>query len=72
MVILSEKDKWNIAHMEPNASKYCEYPEGIAEEVITQWMREVKELREWVKVSGRLHTDDDLEAERKAEEDGAQ
>jgi len=42
------------------------------EEAVEEADAQVKELREWVKVSGRLHTDDDLEAERKAEEDGAQ
>lgn len=40
MVILTPKDKENIANMEPSATKYCAFPAGIDPEVIKAWMEE--------------------------------
>ena len=40
MVILSEKDKENIANMLPEATKYCAYPEGTDRELIADWMED--------------------------------
>lgn len=41
MVILTQKDKDNIAAMAPEAEMYCEYPElEWGEERIRKWMRE--------------------------------
>lgn len=39
MVILSEKDKENIANMLPEATKYCAYPDNISPQEIEKWMR---------------------------------
>lgn len=38
MVILTEKDKLNIANMAPTATKYCQYPYNISPEIIKLWM----------------------------------
>ncbi len=39
MLILSDQDKKNIGGMEPNATKYCVYPEGIPFARIQDFMR---------------------------------
>ncbi len=41
MVILSEKDKENIANMDPKATKYCEYPDSVPKEEIEKFMKTV-------------------------------
>jgi hypothetical protein len=41
MVILTDDDKFNIAHMSPEASKYCEYPDNTDPEIIRSWMKEL-------------------------------
>jgi hypothetical protein len=38
MIILTEKDKFNIAHMAPEATKYCAYPDTMRPEEIEKWM----------------------------------
>lgn len=40
MVILTEKDKFNIAHMSPEATKYAEFDDelGMTKEEKEQWM----------------------------------
>jgi len=38
MVILTEKDKENIANMLPEATMYCGYPEGMPAEEIERFM----------------------------------
>ena len=38
MVILSERDKRNIAHMTPGCTRYCVYPSGINPRLIEAWM----------------------------------
>jgi translation elongation factor P/translation initiation factor 5A len=40
MVILTDKDKENIALMDSEAHKYCAYPEGMNAEEILKWMEE--------------------------------
>jgi Ca2+-binding RTX toxin-like protein len=38
MVILSDKDKENIANMLPEYDKYCAYPQEMSQEEILVWM----------------------------------
>ncbi len=38
MVILEEYDKVNIANMNPECTKYAQYPEGMDEGFIEDWM----------------------------------
>lgn len=42
MVILTEKDKFNIAHMLPEATRYAEFDEelGMTKEEKEQWMED--------------------------------
>ena len=39
MVILSDKDKMNIRDMDPEATKYCGYPDGMAEAKVEAFMK---------------------------------
>ena len=42
MVILTDKDKENIANMHPKATKYCQYPKDIvSKDEASDWMGEV-------------------------------
>ena len=42
MVILTPKDKENIANMHPEATRYCEYPEDkIPRKEVGKWMDEL-------------------------------
>lgn len=39
MVVLTDKDKENIANMAPGCTKYCAYPdEGYAPKWVEEWM----------------------------------
>lgn len=38
MIILTERDKKNIANMLPEATKYCVYPEGWSQSEIDEFM----------------------------------
>lgn len=38
MLILTEQDRENIRNMNPDATKYCAYPEGMDSEEIERWM----------------------------------
>lgn len=40
MVILTQEDKENIATMDKEATKYCQYPEGSDPNKILEWMKE--------------------------------
>jgi len=40
MVILTDKDKENIAKMLPECAKYCEHPDGMDDEEVYKWMEE--------------------------------
>jgi hypothetical protein len=42
MVILTEDDKFNIAHMAPEATKYCAYPETMTPKEAEKWMDDVE------------------------------
>jgi hypothetical protein len=39
MVILSKKDKFNIAHMPPRVRCYCSFPDGMDAKKVLQWMK---------------------------------
>jgi hypothetical protein len=39
MIILTKKDKNNIKHMSPDATKYCCYPPGSDVDEILNWMK---------------------------------
>lgn len=39
MVVLTKKDKENIANMLPEATKYCEFPDNYKEEDIKEYMK---------------------------------
>jgi hypothetical protein len=39
MVVLTPKDKENIANMAPEATAYCCYPDGMDDGEVLQWMR---------------------------------
>lgn len=41
MVILSVKDKENIANMLPNATKYCAHPASMDSHAAMNWMGDV-------------------------------
>ena len=41
MVILTDKDKENIARMEPECDKYCEFPQTDDEQEVARWMSDV-------------------------------
>jgi hypothetical protein len=38
MIILTKKDKENIANMDPTATRYCSYPDTMDPEKIKKWM----------------------------------
>ena len=40
MVILTNKDKENIANMDKGCTKYCMYPDNMNEEEVLEWMAE--------------------------------
>ncbi|MBT6049600.1 hypothetical protein HN803_03170 [candidate division WWE3 bacterium] len=40
MVILTNKDKENIANMAKGCQKYCEHPDTMDDEEIYEWMAE--------------------------------
>lgn len=40
MVVLTDKDKENIANMLPEATKYCEFPDSMTEDEAQEWMAE--------------------------------
>ena len=40
MVILTNKDKQNIANMAKGCQKYCEHPDTMDDEEIYEWMAE--------------------------------
>lgn len=40
MVILTDKDKRNISNMDPKATKYVAYPEGMDSSKISKWVSE--------------------------------
>jgi len=40
MVILTQKDKENITNMPPDATRYCEFPDGSDPVKIELWMSE--------------------------------
>lgn len=39
MLLLSNRDKYNIAHMHPEHYIYCSYPENMDEEQVKEWMK---------------------------------
>jgi hypothetical protein len=42
MIILNEKDKFNLSHMPSGAFHYCGYPGGeFTPEQIEKWMKEI-------------------------------
>lgn len=41
-VILTDKDRENIANMAPGATIYCVFPDSIAVPVIQQWLDKLK------------------------------
>jgi len=41
-IILTEQDKWNIAHMPEDMTVYCVYPEGMDPDVALQFIRDAK------------------------------
>jgi len=43
MIILSKRDKSNIANMIDSANKYCSYPDWMDREDIRKWMDEKNE-----------------------------
>jgi len=38
LLFLSDQDKYNIANMSPEATKYCAYPDHLTPESIKEWM----------------------------------
>ena len=38
MLILTDKDRANIAKMLPECTMFCAYPDGLAEEVVDKFM----------------------------------
>jgi hypothetical protein len=38
MVILSPRDKANIANMQPEATKYCCFPPEMSPDAVEKWM----------------------------------
>jgi len=40
MVILTNKDKENIANMDKECTRYCEHPDNLNEEEMYKWMAE--------------------------------
>ena len=40
MVILSDRDKYNISHMSPEATKYLSYPEQMSEKEALEFMKD--------------------------------
>lgn len=43
MIILTPKDKSNIANMAPEATKYCAYPDNMSQESVKEWMSDLKQ-----------------------------
>jgi hypothetical protein len=39
MVVLSDKDKENIANMPPDLFRYCSFPEGTDTDLVKQFMQ---------------------------------
>lgn len=42
MVILTKRDKWNIAHMIPGATRYAQFPEGVDTAAVKRFMANPK------------------------------
>jgi len=42
LLILSQQDKSNIAHMDNSATHYCAFPSTIDPEFIKNWMKKLK------------------------------
>jgi len=51
MVILTDKDKQNIANMLPECPNYCEYPDGMDGDEVLKWMDEVPDVDSVVRVN---------------------
>ena len=45
-VVLSDKDKENIANMAKEADTYCVYPDVISPEEISTWLKFIKTLEQ--------------------------
>jgi len=39
MIVLTESDKNNISNMDPRATKYCSFPDGMDHEEIKKFMK---------------------------------
>ena len=46
MVILSDSDKQNIKNMLAECTKYACFPEGLTEEFMTSWMKDIGDINE--------------------------
>ena len=46
MVILTDKDKENIANMDKDCTKYCMYQDDMSDEEIYKWMEETENVKE--------------------------
>ena len=45
-IVLSDKDKENIANMARDADTYCVYPDTMSQEDISVWLKFVKTLEQ--------------------------